>query len=120
MTRFSTLVVDDTPFIRRMLIHILGETEFEVVGEAADAEEAVRKFTELAPEFVLMDIIMPGTSGIDAVRQILALEPTARIVMCSALGHETVVEEALEAGACDFIEKPFMPDQVLATLRGLV
>jgi len=120
MVAFRILVVDDTPFIRRMLRHILGESEFEVVGEAADAEEAVRKFDELCPDFVLMDIIMPGTSGIEAVRQILAKDPKVRIVMCSALGHESVVGEALAAGASDFIEKPFMPDQVLQTLRNLI
>jgi len=119
MNTVRTLVVDDALFIRQMLKQIFSRTEFQVVGEAGSAEEAVVKYDTLAPEMVIMDIMMPGTSGIDAVKLILGKDPAARIVMCSALGQETTVEEALAAGARDFIIKPFMPDQVLQTLRAL-
>ena len=120
MTTVRTLVVDDTLFIRQMLKQILSHTEFEVVGEAANGEQAVSKYDELAPDLVIMDIIMPGVSGLDAVKQIMEKHPEARIVMCSALGHEHVVVEALSAGARDFIVKPFVPAQVLQTLRTLI
>lgn len=119
VTKFRTLIVDDTLFIRRLLSQILKQTEFEVVGEAADGAEAIAKYHELAPDFVLMDIMMPGLDGINAVRQIKQAYPGARIVMCSALGQEHLVMEALNAGALDFIVKPFAPENVLRTLRNL-
>ena len=117
MTTHRTLIVDDTELIRRMLAQILSGTEFEVVGVAADGREAVEKFSELSPEFVLMDVMMPGVSGIEAVRQITAYDPTAQVVICSAYGEESVVNEALNAGAIDFIQKPFVAGDVLETLR---
>jgi len=117
MTTHRTLIVDDTALIRRMLAQILSGTEFEVVGVAADGREAVEKFSELSPDFVLMDVMMPGVSGIEAVRQIIAHDPIAQIVMCSAYGEESVVNEALNAGAIDFIQKPFIANDVLETLR---
>ena len=117
MTTHRTLIVDDTVLIRRMLAQILGGTEFEVIDVAADGQEAIEKFSELSPDFVLMDVMMPGISGIEAVRQIIAHDPTAQVVMCSAYGEESVVNEALNAGAIDFIQKPFIADDVLETLR---
>ena len=88
----------------------------EVVGEAVDGVEAIDQFAKLHPDLVTMDIVMPRRSGIDAVKGILELDPHARVVMCSALGQETLVMEALQAGARDFIVKPFKPDNVIATL----
>ncbi len=87
------------------------------MGEAADGVEVVEKFTELSPDLVMMDIVMPKRSGIDAVKTIMEIAPQAMVVMCSALGQETLVTEAIQAGAKDFIVKPFKPESVLTTLR---
>ena len=111
------LVADDASFMRQMIREIIEPEGYEVVGEAADGVEAVERFQELHPDLVTMDIVMPKRSGIDAVKGILAEHPDACVVMCSALGQETLVMEALQAGARDFIVKPFKPDNVLATLR---
>ena len=111
------LVADDASFMRQMIREIVEAEGHEVVGEASDGVEAVDQFKKLQPEVVTMDIVMPRRSGIDAVRGIVELDPTARVVMCSALGQETLVTEALQAGAKDFIVKPFKPDSVIATLK---
>jgi two-component system chemotaxis response regulator CheY len=111
------LVADDASFMRQMIREIVESEGYEVVGEAADGIEAVDLFKDLHPELVTMDIVMPRRSGIDAVRGIIELDAGARVVMCSALGQETLVTEALQAGARDFIVKPFKPDAVLATLK---
>jgi len=111
------LVADDAAFMRHMIKEIIEPEGFEVVREAADGVEAVEAFRELQPDVVTMDIVMPRSSGIDAVKKIIELDPQARIVMCSALGQETLVMEAIQAGAKDFIVKPFKPDAVLATLK---
>jgi two-component system chemotaxis response regulator CheY len=100
-----------------MIREIIEAEGFEVVGEASDGVEAVEQFKEVQPDIVTMDIVMPRRSGIDAVRKIRKLDPGARVVMCSALGQESLVAEALQAGASDFIVKPFKPDSVLETLR---
>ena len=110
------LVADDASFMRQMIREIVEAEGHEVVGEASDGDEAVTEFKRLHPDVVTMDIVMPRRSGIDAVKGIVALDPKARIVMCSALGQETLVQEALQAGAMDFIVKPFKPDAVVATL----
>ena len=110
------LVADDASFMRQMIREIIEPEGFEVVGESTDGIEAVEHFEELHPDLVTMDIVMPRRSGIDAVKGIVALDPSARIVMCSALGQESLVQEALQAGAMDFIVKPFKPDAVVATL----
>jgi two-component system chemotaxis response regulator CheY len=114
------LVADDASFMRQMIREIVESEGYEVVGEAADGIEAVDLFKQLNPEIVTMDIVMPRRSGIDAVRGIVELDPGARVVMCSALGQETLVTEALQAGARDFIVKPFKPDAVLATLKQVI
>ena len=111
------LVADDASFMRMMIREIVEGEGYEVVGEASDGIEAVEMYSELHPDIVTMDIVMPRRSGIDAVRGIIALDPSACIVMCSALGQESLVSESLEAGASDFIVKPFKPESVLATLR---
>lgn len=111
------LIADDASFMRQMIREIIEPEGFEVVGESTDGIEAVEHFEELHPDLVTMDIVMPKRSGIDAVKEILAKHPKACVVMCSALGQETLVMEALQAGARDFIVKPFKPDSVLATLR---
>lgn len=114
------LIADDASFMRQMIREILEPEGFEIVAEAADGLEALAQYQAVKPDLVTMDIVMPKRSGIDAVRDILELDPQAQVVMCSALGQETLVTEALHAGARDFIVKPFQPDAVVETLRRLV
>ena len=111
---YRVLIADDAAFMREMLRDILTEGGFEVVAEAEDGEEAIAKYTEHRPDLVTLDIVMPRKSGIDALRELQELDPEACIVMCSALGQEALVMEALEAGARDYVVKPFKPEQVLA------
>ena len=110
------LVADDASFMRQMIREILESGGHEVVGEASNGIEALEEYKKLQPDLVTMDIVMPRCSGIDAVRQIVKLDDAAQVVMCSALGQESLVTEALEAGARDFIVKPFKPESVLSTL----
>ena len=114
------LIADDASFMRQMIRDIIEPEGFEVVGEASDGIEVVDKFRKLHPDVVMMDIVMPKRSGIDAVKVIRADAPSARVVMCSALGQEALVTEAIQAGARDFIVKPFKPEAVLTTLRKVV
>ncbi len=111
------LVADDASFMRQMIREIVEMEGHEVVAEASDGIEAIDQFKNYHPDVVTMDIVMPRRSGIDAVKVILECDPTARVVMCSALGQETLVTEALQAGARDFIVKPFKPDSVVNTLK---
>jgi two-component system chemotaxis response regulator CheY len=111
------LVADDASFMRQMIREIVESEGHEVVAEASDGIEAIDQFKNHHPDIVTMDIVMPRRSGIDAVKAILEFDPTARVVMCSALGQETLVTEALQAGAHDFIVKPFKPDSVINTLK---
>ncbi len=111
------LVADDASFMRQMIREIVESEGFEVCGEASDGIEAIDEYKRLHPDVVTMDIVMPRKSGIDAVRGIMDIDPTACVVMCSALGQETLVTEALQAGARDFIVKPFKPDSVIDTLK---
>jgi two-component system chemotaxis response regulator CheY len=111
------LIADDASFMRQMIREIIEPEGYEVVGEATDGMEAVEQFESLHPDLVTMDIVMPKRSGIDAVKGIIEKSPGACVVMCSALGQETLVMEALLAGARDFIVKPFKPDNVISTLK---
>jgi two-component system chemotaxis response regulator CheY len=114
------LIADDASFMRQMIREIIEPDGFEIVAEAGDGVEAVKQYQASLPDIVTMDIVMPKRSGIDAVKAILEVNPTACVVMCSALGQETLVIEALQAGAKDFIVKPFKPDSVLETLNKIV
>ena len=111
------LVADDASFMRQMIREIVEMEGHEVVAEASDGIEAIDQFKNHHPDVVTMDIVMPRRSGIDAVKAILEFDPSARVVMCSALGQETLVTEALQAGAHDFIVKPFKPDSVINTIK---
>jgi two-component system chemotaxis response regulator CheY len=106
--------------MRQMIREIVEEEGHEVVAEASDGVEAIDQFKKHHPDVVTMDIVMPRRSGIDAVKGIIEVDASACIVMCSALGQETLVQEALQAGARDFIVKPFKPDAVAATLRKVI
>ena len=110
------LVTDDAAFMRMMIKNILTQNGHEVVGEAANGEEAVVQYQSLKPDVTTMDITMPEKDGIAALKEILAGDPAARVVMCSALGQESKVIESIRAGAKDFIVKPFQPDRVLSAI----
>ncbi len=111
------LIADDASFMRQMIREIIEMEDYEVVAEAIDGVQAVELYQKHRPELVTMDIVMPKRSGIDALKGIIELDGDARVVMCSALGQEALVMEALQAGAKDFIVKPFKPDSVLSTLK---
>jgi two-component system chemotaxis response regulator CheY len=112
MSKTRVLVVDDAIFMRNMIKDIFSDDQYEIVGEAANGVEAVEKYKELNPDLTTMDIVMPFKSGIEATKEILAADKEAVIVMCSALGQESLVMEAIEAGAADFVVKPFKPEDV--------
>lgn len=113
----TVLIVDDALFMRMMIRDILSKDGFEVVGEAENGVEAVERYKEMRPDLVTMDIVMPEMDGIEAVRQIMKIDPNAKILMCSAMGQQPLVVEALEAGAKDFIIKPFQPSKVIEAVE---
>ncbi len=113
----KVLIVDDAAFMRMMIKDILTKNGFEVVGEAENGARAVEKFQELHPDLTTMDITMPEMDGITAVKQIKKLDPAAKVIMCSAMGQQSMVIEAIQSGARDFIVKPFQPDRVLEAIR---
>ncbi len=113
----KVLVVDDAIFMRKMIAEILIENGMDVVGEADNGSAAIERYKELKPDLVMMDIIMPEMNGIDAVRQIMAHDSQARIVMCSALGQQALVQEAISVGARDFLIKPFNPSRVVEVVN---
>ncbi len=111
------LIVDDAAFMRMMIKDILVKNGYEVVGEAQDGVEAVEKFRELRPDLVTMDITMPEMDGITALKKIREIDSNAKVIMCSAMGQQAMVIDAIKAGAKDFIVKPFQADRVLEAVR---
>lgn len=111
------LVCDDSAFMRMMLKKILIDNGHEVVGEAGDGMEAVQLFRQHSPDLITMDITMPKMDGIEAVKHIFAEDPLVRIVMVTALGQRSIITDAINAGASDFIVKPFDNMQVIETVR---
>jgi two-component system chemotaxis response regulator CheY len=107
------LVVDDAAFMRKMVSDALAKGGHEVVGEAGNGVEAVARFQELKPDLMTLDITMPEKDGLTALAEIVAADPSARVVMCSALGQEAKVLEAIKLGAKDFVVKPFQPARVI-------
>ncbi|MDO4772681.1 MAG: response regulator [Bacillota bacterium] len=114
------LVVDDASFMRMMVKDILTKNGYEVAGEAENGQKAIEKYNELNPDLVIMDITMPEVDGIEAVKRIRANDPEAKIVMCSAMGQQAMVIEAIQAGAKDFIVKPFQADRVLEAVKKVI
>ena len=112
----KVMIVDDTKFMRNILKNILKKKDLEIVGEAGNGREAVEKYNELKPDIVTMDIIMPEMDGIQATREILKMHPDAKILICSAMGQQALVIEAIQAGAKDFVIKPFQPARVLEAI----
>jgi len=114
------LVVDDAAFMRMMLKGILQKGGHEVVGEAEDGQKAVEQYKALKPDIVTMDITMPNKNGIEAVKEIMTLDANAKIIMCSAMGQQEMVMDAIKSGAKDFIVKPFQEDRVLASIAKFI
>lgn len=113
------MIIDDSAFMRMMLKDILGKNGHEI-SEAENGRDGVEKYTNMKPDLVAMDIVMPEVTGIEAVREIMKNDPEASIIMISALGQEAMVKEALEAGAKDFIVKPFKKEKVVETVNRLL
>lgn len=113
------LIVDDARFMRMMLTDLLSRSGLEVVGHACDGAEALVKFRETRPDVVTMDIMMPGTDGLQALRNLVAEEPRARVIIISALEHAHLVSEALALGAARYVVKPFSPDQVVEIVKAV-
>jgi two-component system chemotaxis response regulator CheY len=111
------LIVDDAAFMRMMIKEILTKNGFSVIGEASDGVQAVEKYKELGPDLVTMDITMPEMDGITALKEIKKIDPNARIIMCSAMGQQAMVIDAIQAGAKDFIVKPFQADRVIEAIK---
>jgi two-component system chemotaxis response regulator CheY len=111
------LVCDDAIFMRTMIGDILAGAGYEVVGEAETGVQAIERYRTLRPDLVTMDIVMPDMGGIDAVREIVKEDPNAKILMCSAMGQQALVVEAIQAGAKDFVVKPFQPSRVLEAVQ---
>ncbi|MBC5635972.1 response regulator [Ornithinibacillus sp. BX22] len=111
------LIVDDAAFMRMMIKDILLKNGFEVVGEAQDGLQAIELFNELNPDLVTMDITMPEMDGITALKKIKEQSPAAKIIMCSAMGQQAMVIDAIQAGAKDFIVKPFQADRVIEAIQ---
>ena len=111
------LVCDDAIFMRTMISDILSGAGYEVVGEAETGLQAIERYRALNPDLMTMDIVMPDMGGIGAVREIVKQDPNAKILMCSAMGQQALVVEAIQAGAKDFVVKPFQPSRVLEAVQ---
>ncbi|NMA61328.1 MAG: response regulator [Firmicutes bacterium] len=113
----TVLITDDTAFMRMTLKNVIEKNGYTVVGEAGDGEEAIALYKELKPDMVTMDITMPKMDGITAIKEIMKIDPDAKIIVCSAMGQKPMVIEALSAGAKDFLVKPFDAERVVESLR---
>jgi two-component system chemotaxis response regulator CheY len=110
------LIADDLSFMRMIQKEILGERGYNVAGEASDGIQAVEKYKSLRPDLVVLDITMPNMNGLEAMRKIFEFDPKARIIMCSALGQQNLIVDAIKAGVKDFIVKPFKPERILSAI----
>src|SRR5690606_14972456 len=113
----TVLIVDDAAFMRMMLKDILEKNGYTVIGEAENGRDARDKYIELKPDIVTMDITMPVMDGITAVKEIIGINSQAKIIMCSAMGQQAMLLDAIQAGAKDFIIKPFQEDRVIDALK---
>ncbi|MFC4735615.1 response regulator [Bacillus daqingensis] len=113
----KVLVVDDAAFMRMMIKDILEKNGFVIAGEAADGAQALELYKELSPDLVTMDITMPEMDGISSLKEIKKHDPDANVIMCSAMGQQAMVIDAIQAGARDFIVKPFQADRVLEAIN---
>lgn len=113
----NVLIVDDLAFIKIVLRDIIEKAGFRVVGEASNGEQAITMYQDTRPDVVLMDITMPGMDGLTALRKIREIDPAARVIICSALGQQQLIVQAIQLGAKDFIVKPFQPQRVISSLK---
>lgn len=116
----NILICDDAAFMRMMIKDILTKNGYNVVGEAENGAKGIEKYNELQPDLVLMDITMPELGGIEALKGIKQSDPSAKVIMCSAMGQQAMVIESIQAGAKDFIVKPFQADRVLEAVKKVV
>jgi len=114
------LIVDDTLFMRTLLKNILFSGSHDIVGEAGDGEDAIQKYTSLQPDLVTMDIVMPKKNGIEALKEIMTINPKARVIMCTAVGQEQMVKLAIKTGAKGYIVKPFQAPKVLEEINNVL
>jgi len=114
------IIADDAAFMRMMLKNILTAGGYEVVAECQNGREAVEKYRELKPDLVISDMVMPEMGGIDTIKQVIAEYPQANILICSAIGQQALVIEAIQAGAKDYIVKPFDQTNVLETVKKII
>ncbi|MFY9265003.1 MAG: response regulator [Solirubrobacterales bacterium] len=112
----TVLIADDSMFMRKRLSDILTGEGHDVVAEAENGDEAIQLFSQFQPELVMLDITMPERSGMGALNHIMTLAPEARVIMCSALGEESVVKECIDTGAKAFVVKPFNPEEVTSAV----
>ena len=120
MSEKTILLVDDAAFMRMMLKDILSKSGYNVVGEAENGVRAIEKYKELKPDLTILDITMPEMDGIEAAKGIRAADPNAVIIMCSAMGQQSMVIESIQAGARDFIVKPFQANRVLEAVQKVI
>lgn len=113
----NLIIADDLKFIKLVLRQLVEKAGFRVVGEASNGEEAVELYQDKRPDVVLMDITMPKMDGLTALKKILELDPEAKIIMCSALGQQSLIVQALQLGAKDFIVKPFREERVITAIK---
>jgi len=111
------MIVDDAAFMRMMIKDILTKNGYQVAGEAENGAVAVENYSTIKPDLVIMDITMPEMDGIEALRKIKSIDPSAKVIMCSAMGQQAMVIDAIQAGARDFVVKPFQPDRVIEAVR---
>lgn len=113
----KVLVVDDAAFMRMTIKKMIEPDGYTIVGEAGNGVEAVQKYMELQPDVVLLDITMPEMNGVDALKRIKEFDPKAKVIICSAMGQQAMVAQAVQSGAKDFIVKPFERDRLIAALK---
>jgi len=114
------LIVDDAAFLRMVIKEHLKKVEYTDFIEATDGEEAVAQYIKHSPDLVMMDITMPNKDGLSALKEIMALDPSAKVIMCSAMGQETYVTDAIKAGAVDFLVKPFKQERLVNTVQNIL
>ncbi|MFW5788191.1 MAG: response regulator [Bacillota bacterium] len=116
----SILIIDDSAFMRVNIINIIKEMNLEVAGQASNGQEGIEKYKKLKPDLVIMDITMPKMSGITALKKIIEFDEKAKVIICSAMSQQPLVIEAIEAGAEDFIVKPFYKSKVKNTINTIL
>lgn len=110
------LIVDDSAFMRSIIKNTLGQNGISDIVEAVDGSDAIIKYDENKPDLVFMDIMMPNKTGLEALKEIMTKDPNAKIIMCTSVGQEKVIQEAVETGATDFVTKPFKPEDIKEVL----